>query len=383
MYILFAAILALLLYFIQFRIYKNKWKKNLYADAYFKADEAFAGDEAELTETIENRKGLPLPMVKMKLQLSRKLLFREMENSRVSDFFNRTDIYSIKPYEKVTRTIKFICKERGYYDFNGIDLLSTDLFYSTEFVKAYDSASHLYVYPKPYDREALKPVLTKINGEVITKNNIIEDPFELKGIREYQTYDSLRNINWKASAKTDDLMVNMHDYTAKRTIRIFLNFENNTVLKRDELMELSISMAVSSIIFFCSENIPVSIYANSKDILSDSFIKIDEGSGESHIRTANRAFARIDLSKAAYSFSEIFKEDLLNCDEEAYTIIISPYMQEDFQKLLLRMKSKGLDFTWLCPEYKSNPFEAKEDLRDNFVSIKAEEALYEYEVSLS
>jgi len=381
MYILFAALLALGIYSLQLHVYKDKWNKNLKVDAFFKVDEAFAGDEAELTETIENTKSLPLPMVKMKLQLSRKLLFRDTDNSKVSDYFYRTDIYNIGPNQRVKRTIKFVCKERGYYDFHGVDLLASDLFFTSEFLKSYETSSHLYVYPKPYDPKLIEPVLNRVNGEVLTKNNLIEDPFELKGIREYQTFDSLKNVNWKASAKTEDLMVNMHDYTAKRTIRIFLNLEDATIFDEAELKELSISMAISCVIHFCNQGIPVSVYSNTKDVLTDKPVRIEEGSGDTHIRAVNRAFARIELSKGSLPFKDYFEAALFDDAKDTFTIVISPYMQPDFQEALLKLKSEGKDFVWLCPSYKRSPFEVEASLLDKTVKIPAEEALYE--VSLS
>ena len=134
MYIVFAAVLALLLYEFQYILYKKRWFYGLKTDAFFKVSEAMAGDEATLTEVIENRKGLPLPMVKVKLQLSRKLEFTETNSAKVSDYFYRTDIYAIGANPKVTRTINFTCRHRGYYDFHGVDVVGTDLFFSWDFV---------------------------------------------------------------------------------------------------------------------------------------------------------------------------------------------------------------------------------------------------------
>jgi len=377
LYIIFAAILALALYFLEFNIYKRRWSNDLKVNAFFKVDEVFAGEEAELTETIENCKKLPLPMIKMKLQLSKKLLFRDTDNSMVSDYFYRTDIYSIKAFQKVKRTIKFVADKRGYYDFHGIDVLGSDMFYSAEFVKSVTASSYLYVYPKVYDPKLFEPVLNRINGEVITKNNLIEDPFELKGIREYQTFDSLKNVNWKASAKQEDLMVNMHDMTAKRTIRIFLNLDDSTIYDMEDLKELCISMAVSLIISFCKRGIPVSLYANTKDYLTEEPIRLEEGSGDTHIRSANRMLARINLSKGVCSFEDTFKEDLMKDVKDSYSVIISPYMQDDFQNLLAELKESGKDFAWLYPAYRKNQFEVIEALKDRAILVPAEEALYE------
>lgn len=381
MYIILVAALGAFLFFVQAGIYKRNWKKNLNVKAFFTRQEAKAGEEASLTEVIENVKALPLPVVKMKLQLSRKLLFRENENTAVSDYFNRTDIYSIKPYEKVTRTITFLCKERGYYDFNCIDVIGSDLFLWASYVETFESNSNLYVYPKPYEREIIEPLLDEINGEIKVKKNLVTDPFEYKGIREYQPYDSLKYINWKASAKTGDLLVNERDYTAKRRIRILLNFENATILKHDELLEMSISIAIASVIYFSKQGISVGIYGNSKDILTDEKLCVDLGWGEGHINMINRALARIDLEKTASPFDKAFVKDALLEDTDSYVIVISPNETDEFQEVLLDIKNSGRDVRWICPVYKSSQFEIEPDLSDITRLVGAEEALYEISLS--
>lgn len=381
MYIILVAALGLALFLIQAKLYKHKWKKNLNVKAFFTRQEAKAGEEASLTEVIENVKALPLPVVKMKLQLSRKLLFRENENTAVSDFFNRTDIYSIKPYEKVTRTITFLCKERGYYDFNCIDVIGSDLFLWQNFVETYDSNSNLYVFPKPFEKEIIEPLLDEINGEIKVKKNLVTDPFEYKGIREYQPYDSMKNINWKASAKTDDLLVNERDYTAKRRIKILINFENATILKRDELLEMSMSIAIASVIYFSRLGISVGIYGNSKDYLTDDPLFVDLGCGEGHVNIINRALARVDLNKEASVFDDKFVEKILDEDKESFVIVLSPNETEEFQKTLIKIKNSGRDLRWICPVYKNSQFEVRSELKDIVRMIGAEEALYEISLS--
>ena len=381
MYIVFAAVLALLLYEFQYILYKKRWFYGLKTDAFFKVSEAMAGDEATLTEVIENRKGLPLPMVKVKLQLSRKLEFTETNSAKVSDYFYRTDIYAIGANTKVTRTINFTCRHRGYYDFHGVDVVGTDLFFSWDFVESVKTSSNLYVYPKPYSDKIMRPILDRINSDIVNDENLSKDPFLIKGIREYQPYDTYKDINWKASAKTEELMVKVHDSTAKKKVRVLLNLENSMILKKDELNELCISMAIATLIYFCKSGSQVSLYANSRDVLTGEPIKLNEGSSESHIRNANRLLARVDLSKEAIPVSEFFSEYTKKTNEDVYTIVISPNMQKDFQDMLLKAMDDNLEFNWLCPEYRDNPFEVHDKLKDRFISVPAEEVLYEISLS--
>lgn len=381
MYVLYVTILIFLVYGAQYFLYMKRWDKNLRAEAFFKVEEAYEGDEAELTETLENAKNLPLHMVKVKLQLSKKLLFSDMENSSVSDYFNRTDIFHISRGQRIRRTIKFKCAHRGYFYFNNIDLFSTDLLYTREFSKNIESLSKLYVYPRPYSKEIIEPALNRINGEVLTKRNLIEDPFEMKGIREYQPYDGMKNVNWKASAKSEELMVNLHDYTTKRSIRVFLNLEDATLMKQDDIQEVCISIGIALVIHFCDLGVPVSVFANSKDVLTDNPIKLIEGSGDTHIRAVNRALSRIDLGKGAYKFHEYFEPLLFEEVNDSYTIVISSYIREDFEEALLKMKEENLDFSWICPVDPAIDLEVNPALKDRVIEVPAKEAMYEISLS--
>lgn len=383
MYILFAALFVLLLYMAQFELYKRTWANKLKVSARFNIFEVYEGEDASLEETIENAKLLPLPMVTMKLQLSRKLLFHEKENTSVSDFYNRTDIYAIKSSERVIRTLKFTCSKRGYYDFNGVDVIGTDLFLSNEFVKKINTSSFLYVFPKICDSHLIDPILNKINGEMRTKRNLVEDPFELRGIREYQTYDSMKNVNWKASAKTDDLMVNMHDYTTRSSLRIFLHLEDSSYRREDELKELCISMAMAVIEEFSMKSVPVCFYTSTMDCITNEYIHLDEGCGEGFTYASKKALARIDLSKGSYSLEDSILNYLYDAQKDSYTVIVSSYLKPEFQDAIHKLTDKDCDFSWICPHYMDSSLKVYDSLKSNTHEIDAKEALLIYEKSYS
>ena len=57
-------IVAFFLVVIQMLIYKRSWSKNLHASVSFRQEAIYEGEEGEVVEVIENRKRLPLPMLK-------------------------------------------------------------------------------------------------------------------------------------------------------------------------------------------------------------------------------------------------------------------------------------------------------------------------------
>lgn len=226
-------VFALLLYLGQKYVYAKIWQRDLKVSLSFREDGIWEGQESELSEIIENRKRLPLTMLKVKFQTDRHLVFADTKGSRTTDRYYRNDIFQIGRLEKVTRALHFTGGRRGYYTIQEADLVASDLFLTAQYT-ATTPIEHcsLYVYPKPFSHPDFKRSLKQLNGEVLTKRHLLEDPFEYRGIRDYQPQDDLKSINWKATARTGDLKVNQKNYTSQKSVRIFVNLEDTGILKK-------------------------------------------------------------------------------------------------------------------------------------------------------
>lgn len=349
MKILGIGIIALVLFALQHRIYKKLWNENLKVSVTFTQKGIVEGEEGEIVEVIENRKRLPLIMLKVKFQTSRNLEFEDTPGSNTTDQYYRNDIFQIGGGERITRKLKFVGKKRGYYNIKNIDLIGTDLFMTDEQVDSMPTNCYLYVYPKVYDSREFRMSLQKLNGEVIVKRHLLEDPFEYRGIREYQPFDDMRSVNWKATAKTGELMVNQKNYTAMQNVRIFLNVEDAAVIKRADEVEVSMQVAMGLSCFFLAQGIKVEFYSNGRDSITGDYIKIKGGAGAGQQETIGRALARIDVAKEPRNFVELFEETVLNDVDSTITMFVAPNGYDDFTELLTCCKEKGLGYTWFYP----------------------------------
>lgn len=344
---------AFLLFYLQDRIYCRFWDKNLSVSLEFSRKAAVEGEECELCERVENRKLLPLPALKVKFQVSRELQFEDEEGvSSVTDQYYRNDVLSVRPFMRHVRRLRFRCKKRGYYWINGLDVVAGTLFLSGELPRSLESETRLYVYPRLWRSPEFSRLLQRLNGEILSRRHMLEDPFEFRGIREYSPWDTMRDINWKATARTGDLKVNMKNYTAQKAVRIFVNLEDGAVMRHEELLEASIRMAAGAAADFLAQGIRTSVYTNGPDIVTGELVGMEAASASWHMETINRGLARIDLSKRAPSFVRSLKEAALGQNEAAgtlFTVFISSDAQEDFQELLEECVRQGTDFCWICP----------------------------------
>lgn len=349
MRVVIIAFIALFFFFVQSEVYRRLWDKNLKVFISFSRSELSEGENGELIEVIENRKLFPLLALKVKFQTSRNLAFGDYAGSKTTDQFYRNEVFHIGGGEKITRKLSFKAQKRGYYEIKNIDLVGTDLFFSTEMMNSISSNCYLYVYPKTFYSEEFQISLQKLNGEILVKRHLLEDPFEYRGVREYQPNDDIKSVNWKATARTGALKVNQKNYTAMQSIRIFLNTEDTLILKREREVEASMQIAMSLTSHFLSQNMKVSFYTNGRDILTGEAFRISGGAGLGQLETISKALARIDTQKPTLSFCELFAEDILEKDDNVITIFVSPNGYDDFLELLQDCENKNITYTWFYP----------------------------------
>jgi uncharacterized protein (DUF58 family) len=359
-------LLAFLIYIVQRHLYRRFWQRGLRVELSFSSPAVVEGDKGELLEVIENRKRLPLPMLKVKFQTSRNLVFLgEKNTSGTTDQYYRNDVFQVKGREKITRILPFVGGKRGYYKINEIDLLVSDLFLTTEMMASQKTDRYIYIYPRPYEDESFQQSLRQFQGEVLAKRHYIEDPFEFRGIREYQPYDDMRSVNWKATAKTGELKVNLKNYTALKTIRIFLNLEDLGILKKEDSVELAIRLAAAFAACFLETGMQVSCYANGKDAISEELMELSPSSGAGQLERIYRGLARIDLAKGVYPFEKSFRERLLTEAKGAMTLVIAPNAYEDFTNLLVDLEESGGNFRWFYPTMEHKEPEITPQLKKN------------------
>lgn len=366
MIILTALLGAFLLYQLQNYIFKRFWMENLSAEINFSEENAIEGQEVSLIETVTNRKWLPLPIIQVKFMASKDFAFADNNNSQISDHYYRNDMLSLMMFQRITRTLTFKCTHRGYYEINHMDVVCSNMFVSFEKIQRFDLDIHLYVYPRPVEYTRIEAPFHKMLGTVLTKRFINEDPFEFRSIREYQSYDNLKSINWKASAKTGSLMVNVNDYTSSQQIKIFLNLELETIWIQEDIQEESIRIAAAFATRFIEKGIPVSIFTNAKDIMTKELINVPAGSGKNHNRICMESLSRIDTTLGLTPFVPTIQRDFINTAENDYIILISSYQKEDLQNLLLT-KSSNDDFSWIVPTNNENKVKVSNDLSSRVI----------------
>jgi uncharacterized protein (DUF58 family) len=270
------------------------------------------GDSATLVETMTNDKILPLPVIKLSFKVDRSIVIDEDRNATVTDRTNVVEYFGLGGHEAVTRRQPVRASQRGYYLIEEAGIALPDFF--SEGVRYMNTAqaASLLVCPRMLEEAEVVDISRQIIGEVVSRNRLYQDVFSFRGIREYTREDPLSAVNWKASARTGEYMVNIRDYTCGQHIRFLLDVEPPSIRYSEELLEQGLRLAYTLAGRCIQAQIPVSIASNGRDVITGKEVSTSSGSSERHLGAIGEALARVSLSVKPRPFSELLREERMN-----------------------------------------------------------------------
>lgn len=350
MFILLLA--ALLLLLLGWNIYyRRHWYRQVDVTLDFDRTSVYAGEQVELTEVITNRKKLPLPVLEVGFHTRKELVFQDTENTNVSDYIYKRDIFAVLGRQRITRKIPILCLKRGYYKVEEADITAFSLLYRKRYSQALTTNAVIYVYPAQVNVSETMTVCERMLGIMQCSRHLYEDPFTFRGIREYTTSDPMKTINWKASARTGGLMVNTFDSVMTQKVMLYLDVEDGGILKQEELVEESIALAASLIRKCMRQGMEAGLLTNAQ---YRSEQKTEEM--EAICENSKTYLTRIERMLALYRKEDGWKpyEDCLiqTKAEDAVMIFISKNATLERQKMIENFLGKERYGIWLCPVYR-------------------------------
>jgi len=356
-------------------LYRRPYLNNLDVSIQFSADTVTEGDEVTFTEVLTNAQWLPLPFVSVKFMVSKYLQFDDHDAAQVSDAYYRNDLYHILMHQRITRRLRFTCSKRGYYRVQDLTLMAYDILMKSKHVRNVDCDAALTVYPGVLDLPEIENLANRIQGQFVTQRFIHPDPFTFRGIREYAPHDPMKSINFKASAKTHEMMVNLWDFSVSRQVVIFLNLQPYTPWPNEALDEFSIKVVSSLAAWLTERHIPVAFVTNGKDVLTQTEMTLPESGGMRQLRLIQEVLARIDLEQPAQSsFVASIDRIFHTRGTEPEYWIVSSYHGDDLAKAFLDLVAKGVRAAWILPQSRGIRFSANEinlgpKLRDGVIFV--------------
>lgn len=204
------------------------------------------GEQVPLEVEIVNDKLLPLTWLLVREELSSALTIRGARVVRVGWREEMQFVLPLLPFQRVRRRLTLVCDQRGEHHFGPSELRSGSPTGSHQrSLELFDQASIL-VYPKVFTlgsaRSRLPIALDK------ARTSLADDPVRIRGVREYRAGDPLRRVDWRATARTSNLLVRVHEPATTTRVALFVDVVPPSGLGRKraaDVIELTIAVAAS------------------------------------------------------------------------------------------------------------------------------------------
>ena len=280
------------------------WSKLSLAEVAYDAapsdSHAFVGDEIEIVLTLENRKPLPIPWVQLIEFLPTGLTPLGDEGIKRRAYAGGSEIVettSLAGYERVRFRHKVRAHHRGHYSIGPTELRSGDLFGLFGTVRRDSRSPHgVTVYPRIVALDGWELPAAKPMGDILSRNTLLDDPSRPRSVRDYRPGDPLKRIDWKLSAKRDELTIRTYDQSVSNDVVVML--ESRTVdyawhgYKYD-VLESSVTGAASIAVRCADLGYRVGLVANGVRPTRGVMSVIPTGDGPHHVREILGALAFI------------------------------------------------------------------------------------------
>jgi len=209
------------------------------------------GEEAELVEVIVNDRPMLVPWLRVESRVSRYLRFGRQDNFDISGDMYHKSLFTLMPFQRITRRHKVKFLRRGTYNIGSASLTAGDLSGLFQCSRDQRLDVEIMVYPKLLDDRDMPVPLSRLIGESMIERQLQRDPFLINSIRPYRPGDPVRDIHWPATARTGEVHVRVHDYSAQTRLMVIINAQirenqwDNLMDYEQDVVEKEISMAAT------------------------------------------------------------------------------------------------------------------------------------------
>ena len=228
MSILWLMVLSIVLVLLQALVFDLSNLRRFSYERKFSVNKAFEGEKVELIERLRNEKLLPVPWLRAESRIPEPLHFAAEQLSaghEVSGGMYHKSMFFLPPRCAITRHHEIALQRRGVFEAGSVALSTGDLFAIARKKRQLQFDCGIIVYPRLLSEDELPDPTNRWLGEALVRRWIMPDPFLVSGIRDYAPGDPMRDIHWKATARTGELKVKVRDHTSDPKALVILNIQ--------------------------------------------------------------------------------------------------------------------------------------------------------------
>jgi uncharacterized protein (DUF58 family) len=262
---------------------------------------AFSGEEIPVHLEVQNKGWLPVPWLH---------LYESLPVELTSGPAIRR-VLSLLPHSRATIDYTLHASKRGYYPVGPLFTALGDTLGLVEAQEFMVLEDHLTVYPKiiPLTEVGLPSQFPQ--GTLRHHFPIFEDPTRIQAKRDYLRGDSLRRVDWKATAVVGRLQVKQFEPSIALETMIFLNLNIGEYLPRYryDSTELAIVIAASLANWVASKKQAVGLICNGIDPVSEDHCckRLPPHKGRDHLMQILDILARVQIGERT-SLTEVLRD---------------------------------------------------------------------------
>jgi uncharacterized protein (DUF58 family) len=308
-------------------------------------DRAFVGEAFEVTLRLVNDKPVPLPWVEVR-DLFPEALPMEDETLAPSNAPGQLMLKRSTHmgwYERVSWPLRIPAPQRGYYRLGPSHLETGDLFGFFPVERYHEDYGGLIIYPRTYSLPELGLPADRPFGERRGAEPIFEDPGRIAGLREYRPGDSIRRIDWKATARTRQMQSRVYEPSSTLHLLVALNVDT---LPRGwegfipEKLEHLVSAAGSVARWGIEAGYAVGLAANGAYPTADRPMRIPVGRSPDQLMKVLEALAVIGPLTMT-TFAGVLREESRRFPFGATLVCVTAVMDEEVAAALRRIAGAG------------------------------------------
>ncbi|MDO4740302.1 MAG: DUF58 domain-containing protein [Eubacteriales bacterium] len=315
---------------------------------YLNKKTVYEGEKVELVEVIRNMKILPVPWLRAESRISPFLRFGRQHSAEreISAEQYHKSVFFLAPFRQVTRRHTISCLHRGCYDIGSVALTTGDIFGMSNRTTQTKHDCTLEVWPRLLSENELTTPCTRWQGEMAVRRYILPDPFLVANIRGYMQGDPLRDIHWRATARTGSLQVKVRDYTADPKVLVLLNVQTKEN-QWGELMDYeqeTIEQGIRIAATLCERALR---YGSEAGFASNACYQGEKGTGQTIFVPARRSADQLEqlfsaMSRMIIHYEATFQTFLDNFEVSgADILILSAYESEGIRRRMREMELLG------------------------------------------
>ena len=253
-------------------------------------------------------------------------------------------VASLGGHSKLEFNYPLMCKRRGYFTVGPMSLRTSDLFGFVTARWEESGAAQLIVYPQVVPLARLGLPSRSPFGDLSSRQQLLEDPARLAGVRAYAAGDNLRRVHWKASAHADALLVKKLQPSQAVPVTIVLDMNRAAYPPRALVgsSEWAVTVAASIANVLINERQAVGLDTNGLDPLTGApAVALPQRNGQEQLITLLCLLARVQIHDTGRDLAAWLPDRFAGLPWGSILIVVTPSVDDDALWALHNLYRRG------------------------------------------